>query len=92
MNCLSSDRHKLLEKLRFALPLQARARSPLIERLRRTISQDAARSNLPVTNVFDAGETLGLVCQLDLLNCARCRLISSSRSIISRSTVDTGLI
>ncbi len=66
MNCLSSNKQKLVEQLRFALPLRARARPPLIERLRGTISLDAARSNLPVTNVFDAGESLGLVCQLDL--------------------------
>ena len=68
MNCLSLDRQKLVEQLRFALPLRARARArpPLIERLRRTISHDAARSNLPVMNVFDAGESLGLMCQLDL--------------------------
>ena len=66
MHCLSSNKRKLIEELRFALPLKARARPPLIERLRKTISRDAARSNLPVTNVFDAGETLGLMCQLDL--------------------------
>ena len=66
MNCLSFDRQKLVEQLRFALPLKARARPPLIERLRKTISCDAARSNLPVTNIFDAGESLGLMCQLDL--------------------------
>jgi hypothetical protein len=62
----SLERLKLVEQLRFALPLRARARPPLIARLRRTISQDAARSNLPVTNIFDAGESLGLMCQLDL--------------------------
>ncbi len=66
MNCLSLDKQKLVEQLRFALPLTARARPPLIERLRKTISRDAAGSNLPVTNVFDAGERLGLMCQLDL--------------------------
>jgi hypothetical protein len=66
MNCLSLDRQKLIEELRFALPLKARARPPLIERLRGTLSPDAARSVLPVTNVFDAGENLGLMCQLDL--------------------------
>ncbi len=66
MNCLSFDKQKLIEQLRFALPLKARARPPLIERLRKTISHEAARSNLPVTNVFDAGESLGLMCELDL--------------------------
>ena len=66
MHCRSSNKQKLIEELRFALPLKARARPPLIERLRKTISRDAARSNLPVTNVFDAGENLGLMCQLDL--------------------------
>jgi hypothetical protein len=66
MNCLSPDRKKLVEQLRFALPLRARARPPLIERLRKSVSHDAARSNLPVTNIFDAGERLGLMCQLDL--------------------------
>jgi hypothetical protein len=63
---LSLEKQKLVEQLRFALPLKARARPPLIERLRKSISQDAARSNLPVTNIFDAGESLGLMCQLDL--------------------------
>ena len=38
MNCLSSNKQKLIEQLRFALPLKARARPPLIERLRKTIS------------------------------------------------------
>ncbi len=66
MNCISLSRQKLVEQLRFALPLKARARPPLIERLRKTISCDAARSNLPVTNIFDAGENLGLMCELDL--------------------------
>ncbi|MGO9773531.1 MAG: hypothetical protein ACLPSW_29110 [Roseiarcus sp.] len=66
MNCRSCDRQKLIEQLRFALPLKARARPPLIERLRKSVSCDAARSNLPVTNVFDVGEGLGLMCQLDL--------------------------
>ena len=44
MDCFSLNRQKLVEQLRFALPLTARARSPLIERLRKTISRDAARS------------------------------------------------
>ncbi|MGA8171492.1 MAG: hypothetical protein WB816_11790 [Methylocystis sp.] len=66
MVCFTLDRQRLVEQLRFALPLTARARPPLIERLGKTISRDAARSNLPVTNVFDAGESLGLMCQLDL--------------------------
>jgi hypothetical protein len=66
MSSLSLERQKLVEQLRFALPLKARARAPLIERLRGAISLDAARSNLPVTNIFDAGEGIGLMCQLDL--------------------------
>jgi hypothetical protein len=66
MDCFSLNKQKLVEQLRFALPLTARARSPLIDRLRKIISRDAARSNLLVTSVFDAGENLGLMCQLDL--------------------------
>ena len=66
MKRLSLDRQKLVEQLRLALPLKARARPLLIGRLRKSVSCDAARSNLPVTNVFDAGEGLGLMCQLDL--------------------------
>ncbi len=63
---LSLDRQKLVGDLQFALPLKARARPPLIERLRKTISRDVARLNLSVMDVFDAGESLGLKCQLDL--------------------------
>ena len=72
MNRLSLERQKLVEQLRFALPLKARARPPLIERLRKSVSRDAARSNLPVMSIFDAGENLGLMCQLDLTQyCSR---------------------
>jgi len=66
MRTQSLERRKLVEKLRIALPLKARARAPLIERLRGTVSIDAARSDLPVTNIFDAGGGIGLMCQLDL--------------------------
>ena len=62
----SLERMKLFEQLRFATPLKARARPPLIKRLQKSGCCEAARSNLLVTNVFDAGQNLGLMCELDL--------------------------
>ena len=66
MSSLSLEGQKLFEQLRFALPLKARARPPLIERLRKSGHCEAARSSLSVTNIFDAGEKFGLMCELDL--------------------------
>ena len=62
----SLEKQKLFEQLRFATPLKARARLPLIKRLQKSGCCEAARSNLLVTNVFDAGQNLGLLCELDL--------------------------
>ena len=59
-------RRELTERLRLALPLSGRARQQLLERLSEIISPEAARSNLLITDVYDAGEEHGLLCQLDL--------------------------
>jgi len=76
MSFSSLERLKLFEQLRFALPLKARARPPLIERLRRSGYCEAARSSLPVTNIFDAGENFGLMCELDLTQyCPQARFL-----------------
>jgi len=56
----------LLERLRWSLPLSVRARQRLVERLSAFLPLEAARSSLLVTDVYDAGEELGLLCQLDL--------------------------
>ena len=66
MNRCSPDREMLIDRLRRNLPLAARARQQLVARLSAILSPDAARSNLLVTNLYDAGEEHGVLCQLDL--------------------------
>ncbi len=66
MNRCSPDREMLIDRLRQSLPLAARARQQLVERLSAILSPDAARSNLLVTDLYDAGEEHGVLCQLDL--------------------------
>lgn len=61
-----NDRRVLIERLRRSLPLSARARQRLVERLSAFLPREVARSSLLVTDVYDAGEELGVVCQLDL--------------------------
>ena len=65
MNRCSPDREMLIERLRRSLPLSARARQRLVKRLSAFLSLEVARSSLLVTDVYDAGEELGLLCQLD---------------------------
>jgi len=72
MNELFLARWKRIEQLRLALPLRARAEPPLIERLQKSRCREAARSNLLVTNVFDGGRDLGLMCELDLTQYSPC--------------------
>jgi hypothetical protein len=62
MNCVSR-KEELVERMRRALPLVAHARPPLLTFLRHCIARDTAAPRLTVTNVFDAGDAQGVMCQ-----------------------------
>ena len=61
-----SDRKIQIATLRLYLPLSARPRRRLVERLSAFLAPEAARADLLVTDLYDAGEEHGLLCQLDL--------------------------
>ncbi len=62
----SGERRVLIDRLRLNLPLSVRPRQRLIERLSAFLPLEAMRSSLLVTSVYDAGDELGVLCQLDL--------------------------
>jgi len=66
MNRSYSDGRLLIDRLRSSMPLLARARQKLVERLGAFLPPGAARGNLLVTDLYDVGEEHGLLCQLDL--------------------------
>jgi hypothetical protein len=60
------DTRRLLEAFRRHLPLVAHPRGRLRACLMRVARDRGSNSRCKVTNVFDAGETLGLMCRVEV--------------------------
>lgn len=62
----AQDTRRLLEAFRRCLPLVAHPRGRLRATLMRSPQNKGLDSKCKVTNVFDAGETFGLMCQVEI--------------------------
>jgi hypothetical protein len=62
----SPELRRLLDALRRHLPLTAYPKGRLIESLRRGSRDRGSSGRCRVTHVFDAGDELGLLCQLEV--------------------------
>lgn len=58
------DIHRLIVLLQRHLPLSARAAAPLVASVRAAASNATFSSRCSVTQIYDAGDQLGLMCQL----------------------------
>jgi hypothetical protein len=65
MRQAACNMQEFVHRLRSATPLTARARPSLADHLRRSVPQ-AARAPLTVSDIYDGGAELGLLCLLDL--------------------------